>query len=374
MAYLEITGIPLRETPDGFGLTVNIELEKGRGMSVMSDDGIVPAKLADAIEGRADFSGEIILNGMRIDPMPAKARSIRTLGTGKGIVPGRTVKENLELALKGRQLSIGEEVFLVEQELSAGYLAGFADTRAGLLDRTTATILALERILLAGCDLVMIRKLPVGESTGEAECNWNPGTELDALLEIKNILRRHRATWISLLTDPAAVHILSDKAVIFSKGNLVQDGPFRECINAPASRLVADYLSFPKMNYRNVRIERDGPFVILRSGRYGFRVSEYIKRRLSSREGEDVVVGIRPEDLGLRAYETGDPSVMNLAKVIRVDAIPGGLVANLDCEGDIWVALTEPGRSIFTGQLIELRPDPDRIHLFHPATGVSLLD
>jgi len=373
MAYLEITGIPIRETPDGFGLTVNIELEKGRGMSVLSDDGIVPALIADAVEGRADFSGEIILNGMRIDPMPAKARSVSVMGIENGIIAGRTVKENLELALKGRKLSIGEEVFLVEQELSGGFLAGFGDTRAGLLDRSTATILALERILLAGCDLVLIRKLPVGMDRNGV-CGWNPGMHLDALLEMKNILRRHRATWLSLLTDPAVVHVLSDKVVMFSKGNLVQDGPFRECINAPASRLVADYLAFPRMNYRNVRIERDGPFVMLRSGRYGFRVSEYIKRRLSPREGEDVVVGIRPEDLGVRAYETGDPTVLNLAKVLRVDAIPGALAARLDCEGDEWVALTEPGRSIYTGQLVELRPDPDKIHLFHPSTGVSLLD
>ncbi len=375
MAYLEITGLPIGARSDEFGVSVGLELEKGRGLSVLSDDGALPQELADAVTGRARFSGEVILNGMRIDPMPPRKRSVAVLGEVPGVLPSRTVRENLELALRERPTTVSEQVFLVEEELSDGMLAGLGDGRAGSLDDATRTILALTRILLAGCDLVLIRKLPVpGFARTDREPSWRPGFHMDTLLELKSLLRRFRATWISLLTDPACVHVLSDRVAFFASGRMVQESSLRECLNAPASRMVADFLTFPRMNYRTVRIERDGPFVMLRSGRYSFRVSEYIKRQLVAREGENAVMGIRPEDLLIRAYETGDPTVMNLAKVTRVDAIPGALVARLDVEGDEWLAMTEPGRPVFTGQLIELRPDPDKVHIFSPSTGANLLD
>jgi ABC-type sugar transport system ATPase subunit len=170
------------------------------------------------------------------------------------------------------------------------------------------------------------------------------------------------------------VKIFSDRVAIFSQGSLMQEGSLRECMNSPASRLVADFVSFPGMNYRIMKIQRDGPYVMLRSGRYGFTVSEYIKRHLTIREGEDVIVGINPEDVRIRAYETGNPAVMNLARVTSLDHVPGGLLVHVDADGMEWIAMTETGRLLYTGQLVELRPDPDKIHLFHPVNGLSILD
>ena len=391
MAYFEITGLPLRASDSEFGVTVNLELEQGRGLSVLSDTGVLPMTLTDAVTGRGEFSGEIMLNGRRIDPLPSRARKISVLGTHPGIVPNRTVKENLSLALKsvapgmmrpGSEISDlerpgddVEKIFLIEHELTDGPLAGFGEVMAGELDSVSRTLLALTRILLTKPDLVVIHGVPSPGFAGDkASRGFNPGLELDCLLEIKNLLRRYRATWISVLTDPACVLMLSDRLAIFAGGDLVQEGSLRECINAPGSRMVADFLAWPSINYKNMKIERDGPFVMLRSGRYGFTVSEYAKRQIGSREGEDAVVGIRPEDLHLRAYETGDPTVRNLAKVTSIDVVPGGQVVHIDADGADWVAMTESGRVMFTGQLVELRPNPDRIYLFHPVNGMSLLD
>ncbi len=373
MAYLEITGLPMRGSGDGFDPAVNLSLEQGRGLSVLSDNGVLPRALSDALIGTGPFIGEIYLNGVRIDPIHPRKRSIRVLGKTSGIIPHATVRENMELALRGRAMTEGEAVMMVERELSEGALAGMADARAGSLDSSRRTILAATRALFAGCDLLLITSLPVPGGRNEVR-SWRPGSQLDALLDLKGLLRRLRATWISLLSDSSAVHVLSDRIAIFSGGTLTQEGGLRECISAPSSRLVADFLAFPRMNYRTVRVERDGPFIMMRSGRYGFHVSEFLKRAAASREGEEVVFGIRAEDLGLRPYEKGDPTVLNLAKVRRVDVMPGALIVYLDMEGDEWVALTEPDRPFFTGQLVELRPDPDKVHLFHAAHGSSLLD
>ncbi len=375
MAYLEITGLPMRSSGGDFGLTINIELERERGLSVLSDDGVLPRVLVESVTGTVNFSGEIFLNGIRIDPLPSQKRSIAFLGDVPGVIPNRTVRENLDMALATRETSVSEDVFLVDQELTEGPLAGLGDTQARLLDDSTRTFLAAARLLLAGCDLLIIRQLPVpGFVTGNGVACWNPVMQLDSLLELKNLLRRFRATWINTLTDPACVHLLSDRLVIFADNSLMQEGSLRECINVPASRMVADFLAYPRMNYRTVRVERDGPFMMLRSGRYGFSVSEYIKRYIGSREGEEVIMGVRPEDLGLRPYETGDPTVLNLAKVMRVDSVPGAQVIRIDAEGDEWLALVDTSRPMYTGQLVELRPDPDNIRIFHPVNGAYLLD
>lgn len=375
MAYFEITGLPLRMKESEFGPTVNFELERGRGLTVLSDDVALPGALADAISGRGDFSGEIFLNNRRIDPMPARNRNIGVLGPQPGIIPKRTVKENIELALKKVTAEEPEKLFILEYELGNGPLAGFDEVPAEALDSISRTLLALTRMLLSKPDLVLIHNIPVpGFGRRNNPEGFNPGLQLDCIMEIKRLLRRFRATWISILVDPLCVQTLSDRLAIFAQGTLVQEGSLRECMNAPSSQLVADFLTFPKMNYKRMRIERDGSYVMLRSGRYGFTVSEYAKRHLEVREGEDVIAGVRPEDLNIRAYETGDPTVMNLAKVTSIDYIPGGQVVHLDADGAEWLAMTETERILFTGQLVELRPNPDKIHLFHQVNGISLLD
>jgi len=375
MAYFEITGLPVGAAEGDFSSTVSLTLEKGRGLTVLSDDGLISSRLADSITGRTGFTGEIILNQKRIDPLGAKKRSVAVIGDTPGIVPGRTVRENLELATADRALNSSEELFLVEEELKEGVLSGLEDIKAGLLDPAQRSVLAVVCKALNAPDLLVIRNLPVPHPMNRRNgVSWNPGLQLDSLIEIKNILRRHRVTWISLLSDQACVQVLSDNVAVFTGDQLLQEGTLRECINAPATRLVADFLAFPAMNYKRGTIERDGPYVMLRVGRYGFSISEYAKRQLAPMEGQDAVIGLRPEDLNLRPYQTGDPSVMNLAKVTRSDHLPGILVVRLDAEGDDWLSIVEPSRAVFTGQLVELRHDPDRVHLFNPVSGVSLLD
>ena len=375
MAYFEITGIPLRPREPEFSPTVSLLLEKGRGLTLISDDGELPRELIESLTGYGRFVGEIFLNGMSIDPVPARRRPIKVLGNTPGIIPGKTVIQNFEDALRLRNLSEGESAMLIERELSEGPLSGFADVRAGTLDSAGKSILAATRYLMSGCDLLLIANLPVGRSKSKSETNgWRPGFQLDALLGLKNLLRRFRATWISTLSDPICVQILSDNIAIFADGNLVQEGSLRECMNAPSSRTVADFLAFPKMNYLKVTVGRDGPFITLQSGRYVFHVSDFIKRQITHRVGEEIIMGVRPEDLGIRAYQTGDPTVLNLARVLMVDDFPGMQLVRLDLEGMEWIAIVETVRAAYTGQLVELRPDPDRIHLFHSLNSTSLLD
>ncbi len=373
MAYLEITGLPMKGPINGFEPTVNLSMEKGRGLTVLSSDGRLSMAVVDALVGKGTFLGEIYLNGMRIDQVHPRNRKIRLLGDIPGIIPTKTIRENMEYALLAQIVTEGEVAMLVERELTEGPLAGLGESRASMLDSGGCTILAATRALFSGCDLLLVPNLPVPGGRREKK-TYNPGIQLDTLLDLKSLFRRLKATWISLLVDPMAVHILSDRVAVFSGGSLVQEGGLRECINAPASRMVADFLSFPRINYRQVTVERDGPYLMLRSGRYGFHVSEYIKRALNAREGDKVILGVRPEDLGIRPFETGDPTVLNLAKVMGVDVLPSNLVVRLDLEGDQWFAMIEPNRPFHTGQLVELRPDPDRIHLFHPLHGVNLLD
>lgn len=374
MAYLEITGIVSPSGNSTFGAGVSLSIEKGRGLTILSTSGRISQIIADALIGNVDFEGEIYLNSRRIDPVPARNRRIRVLGDTPGCFPHLTVKQNLEIALRNREMSPGEAALKVERELTESLLAGFGDIKAGSLDEAGRTILAASRAVLAGCDLLIISNLPVPGKSHKEPNIWAPINIYDALIDLKNLLRRHQATWVNFLSDIACVHLLSDRVAIFSDDRLLQEGSLREILNAPLSMMIADLMAFPRMNYKKSRIERDGPFILLRAGRYGIKVSEYIKRHLISKEGEEVIMGIRPEDVGFRPYETGDPAVMNLARITGVDLIPGYQYVHIDMEGDEWVALTEIGRPIFTGQLVEVRPNPDRIFVFHPSTGNSLLD
>src|SRR3990172_103988 len=99
MAYLDVTGLPLTGLDDQFGPAFSLSLERERGLSVLSDDGMLPSALVHAILGTGYFNGEVILNSRKIDPLPPKKRAVAMLGDVPGVIPGKTVRENIELAM-----------------------------------------------------------------------------------------------------------------------------------------------------------------------------------------------------------------------------------------------------------------------------------
>ena len=143
---------------------------------------------------------------------------------------------------------------------------------------------------------------------------------------------------------------------------------------------MASFIGSPAMNL--LRGLLDGSALML--GPYSVPLSDEVTSRLTGR-AEEVIVGLRPEDIGLAAASTGEPlsaavtvteqlgpETLAFVQIAGIEVVedaadrPAGLAATL--------AVRLDGASdVRPETTIDLALRTERIQLFDPETGASLL-
>jgi multiple sugar transport system ATP-binding protein len=85
--------------------------------------------------------------------------------------------------------------------------------------------------------------------------------------------------------------------------------------------------------------------------------------------GEDLTLGVRPEDLSLAAKDEGIPATVELLEELGSDAYLHATVRGGD---QILVARVDPKSPPAKGTDVWLAPANDNLHWFDTATGVRL--
>jgi multiple sugar transport system ATP-binding protein len=92
---------------------------------------------------------------------------------------------------------------------------------------------------------------------------------------------------------------------------------------------------------------------------------------LKDRTGQDVLLGIRPENLLLRPPSAGGGQLR--ATVELVEAVGSDIYLDVSVAGASMTARVEATARVEVRHQVNLYPDPERIHLFDRDTGISLL-
>ena len=202
-----------------------------------------------------------------------------------------------------------------------------------------------------------------------------PLSNLDAKLrvstraQIKNLSHELAVTTVYVTHDQIEAMTLATKIAVMEDGVIQQIGSPTEVYNKPANVFVADFIGSPAMNLipAKVRasskgslleIERDGqgnPLVLLDESRVDLP--------------ENVVLGLRPEDIGGKGFRTGH-NVQNATCHLELVELAGS---------DTFV-ITRLGGSLLTARLnaeteaeadqdIELSFDMSKASYFFPDTG-----
>jgi len=221
---------PSNRVVDGISLNV----PKGCFYSLLGPSGCGKTTILRMIAGFAEpDSGEIILNGRRLNGLRPYERPVTTVFQSYALFPHLTAAQNIAFGLE----RAGEEPSAIPAKVSRMLeLVGLqekgdrfpASLSGGEKQRT-----ALARALVVEPELLLL---------DEPLSALDPALRKRVRIELKQLQKRLGITFLFITHDQEEALTLSDQIAVMNKGKIEQIGSPREIYLAPATRFVAGFL------------------------------------------------------------------------------------------------------------------------------------
>jgi spermidine/putrescine transport system ATP-binding protein len=226
---------------------LSLEIPRGAFFSLLGPSGCGKTTTLRMIAGfDAPTSGEILLNGERIDHLPPYRRNVNTVFQNYALFPHLTVRGNVEFGKPNKD---------IRHVLEQVHLTGKESRRPSELSGGERQRVALARALVMEPDVLLLDE---------------PLSALDPLLrkevraELKELQRRVGVTFLFVTHDQEEALALSDQIAVINAGIVEQVGTPQEIYQHPRTMFVASFLG--AMNWINgagirpecLRITREG--------------------------------------------------------------------------------------------------------------------
>ena len=238
-------------------------------------------------------------------PLSAPGACIPPEGRGMGMVfqnyavwPHKTVYDNVVFGLKVRKVPRREQRERVRRVLELVNLTGLEDRYPSQLSGGQQQRVAVARSLVVEPRILLLDE---------------PLSNLDAKLrermrwELKALQRRTGITFVYVTHDQSEAMALSDRIAVMHRGHLEQYGTPREVYARPASKTVADFMGLVNFVPGRVAEAANGTSTVRIAGDHRIRC----ELPPGLREGQDVQVAVRPENVHLDPTAAGDPAELH---------------------------------------------------------------
>ncbi len=226
--------------------------------------------------------------------VPPERRGMGMVFQNYAVWPHKTVFENVVFGLRVRKVPATEARSRVEKALALVNLTGLADRLPSELSGGQQQRVALARSLVVEPEILLLDE---------------PLSNLDAKLrekmrsELKQLQRRTGITFVYVTHDQAEALALSDQIAVMHGGMLQQFGTPQEVYARPANRIVADFMGLVNLLPARIDSASGGEARIAAAG--GLSLSLPLPPDM--KQGDEIEVAIRPENITLAAEASGQP-------------------------------------------------------------------
>ena len=356
MAAVEIRGVRKR-----FGKTevlhgVDVAIADGEFVVLVGPSGCGKSTLLRMIAGLEEISaGEIAIGGRVVNRTPPKERDIAMVFQNYALYPHMTVRENMSFSLR---LAKTPAAAVDERVGKAARILGLGE----LLDRYPRQLSGGQRQRVA-MGRAIVRD-PQVFLFDEPLSNLDAKLRVQMRTEIKELHQRLATTSVYVTHDQIEAMTMADRIVVMHDGRVEQIGAPLDLYDRPANLFVAGFIGSPAMNLLRgvLRRQGSGGQVELADGT---RLAA--PATLGARDGQEVVCGVRPENLGLVADGAG-----LAAEIAVVEPTGADTQVAFRAAGGLFLAVFRERHDFRPGQKVRLEPDPQQTHFFDAATGVRI--
>jgi multiple sugar transport system ATP-binding protein len=279
------------------------------------------------------------------------------------LYPHKTVYENIAFGLRMRKVP-GAEIDRRVREAAAKLEI------AHLLARSPSQLSGGQRQRVA-LGRAMVRQ-PAVFLMDEPLSNLDAALRISMRAEIKHLHGAMQTTFVYVTHDQAEALTLADRIVVMKDGVIEQIGSPDDVYERPRNMFVASFLGNPAINYLDGVLDRNGAATSFRRGDLKIALPPKLASRVIGHEGQEVVLGLRPEDVCAAA--AAEPGHVLSGVVHSVLPIGSDSFIGLKIEDrDIFLRLDKEARHR-EGTSIALGVVAERLHLFDKASGLTLLE
>lgn len=213
---------------------VSLEIHEGEFFSLLGPSGCGKTTLLRILGGfESPTSGQILLDGKRMDHLPPHQRNFNMVFQRYALFPHLNVWENVAFGLRMKNVPAREIRSRVEESLALVRMESFA-TRAV----TTLSGGQQQRVALARALVNRPKVLLLDEPLSALDLKLRQEMQV----ELRSIQKRLKITFIFVTHDQEEALSLSDRIAIMNAGNVEQVGTPREIYERPKSEFVAGFI------------------------------------------------------------------------------------------------------------------------------------
>jgi multiple sugar transport system ATP-binding protein len=348
---------------------INLEIKDGEFLVLVGPSGCGKTTVLRMIAGLEEPSeGEIFIDGRLVNDIEPKDRDIAMVFQNYALYPHMTVFKNMAFGLEQKRISREEINARVQNTAEMLGIQNLLNRKPKQLSGGQRQRVALGRAI--------VRK-PKVFLMDEPLSNLDAKFRVQTRAELIKLHRQLGITTIYVTHDQVEAMTMGDRIVVMNNGVVQQVDTPLNLYNNPANMFVAGFIGSPAMNFVEARLEhRDGTIWAAADG-FRLAVPEEKKPRIADVADENVILGIRPENIfDVRLSPTTKPGQGNtiMAAIDVVEPMGASATVYLKCGKDSLVAVVDSESPLVganPGEKIELVVDTTRIHLFDPATRRS---
>jgi multiple sugar transport system ATP-binding protein len=350
-----LANLSLKNLTKAYGKTevvhgINLDVVDGEFLVFVGPSGCGKSTTLRMIAGLEEITaGSIHISDREVNNLEPKERNIAMVFQNYAIYPHMSVKKNIAFGLRSSKASKADKEARIQE------VAGILDMRE-LLDRRPNELSGGQRQRVA-IGRAMVRD-PSVFLFDEPLSNLDAQLRTQMRLEIKKLHQRVGSTIIFVTHDQVEAMTLADRIVIMKDGHIQQVGTPAQVYHEPANTFVAQFIGAPSMNMLEGKVVNGS--IELASGKT-------LPWAGSTIDGNDVLLGIRPDDLVLESDNALIEGIISVREplgpetLIYVDTAHGEIIAKAD-------GRTPPA----IGETVLLGAAEENMHLFDLATRAAL--
>lgn len=346
---------------------LNLTVNDGEFMTLLGPSGCgktttlrVIAGLEKPQSGTIEMDGHLVVNAKELYFEDPGKRGMNLVFQSYALWPHMTVFQNVAFVLNVQKVPKEETKRRVMDALERMRIEQYADRYPSELSGGQQQRVAIARAIVSQPKVLLL---------DEPLSNLDAKLRIDMRSEIKRLHHEMGTTIVYVTHDQVEALTMSTRIAIFFEGELEQVAAPMDLYQNPISLRVADFIGNPRINFVEGQAKRgeDGGLTLTSPlGRMAF-APERLTDEVPAQSSFDVVLGIRPEKIGICCQE-GDGAIP--ASVYATQPAGSETTIHLKMDDGSVVLAKEMGiRNYAVDQVVHVRIDPDKLNVFAKETG-----